>query len=92
MKSKKFYDDDDDRVIARMDVDGMPWHNPMAPERDDAAEDAPRSNNVEPPPKLTRREMLAYTWGALKAALCVAAVFAIVYFLFILFCTEVWFA
>jgi hypothetical protein len=30
--------------------------------------------------------------GALKAALLVALVFGVVYFLFILFCTNVWFA
>ena len=38
---------------------------------------------------LNQRYMIG---GALKAALLVALVFGVVYFLFILFCTNVWFA
>ena len=30
-------------------------------------------------------------WGALKAALLVAGIFALGFFLFILFCDKVWF-
>lgn len=40
-RKRKVYDDDDGRVIAPMDVDGMPWHNRHAPKK--------RSGDGEPP-------------------------------------------
>ena len=62
-----------------MNVDGMPWYEPK---RQDNAE------KIE----LTSSEQRALIGSALKAALLVAAIFGLVYFLFILFCTHVWFA
>lgn len=94
MSSRKRFDEDDDgRVIAPMDVDGMPWHNPLASDSGENGEEGDTGSAGEREPvKLTRAESRAYAWGALKAALAVAAVFALVFLLFILFCTEVWFA
>lgn len=48
-------------------------------------------NNGEHKEKLTRRQERWALWGALKAALAVAAIFGGVYFLFILFCDNIWF-
>lgn len=91
MSSRKRFDEDDDgRVIAPMDVDGMPWHNPPSSGSGEDGDAGPGGERE--PVKLTRAEARAYAWGALKAALAVAAVFALVFLLFILFCTEVWFA
>ena len=92
-RRKRFDEDDDGRVIARMDVDGMPWHDPRAPEPGEGAggESGDAADRREPV-KLTPAESRAYAWGALKAALAVAAVFALVFFLFLLFCSKVWFA
>ena len=82
-RKKRFDEDDDGRVIAPMDIDGMPWHDSRAPERGEAPEE---------PVRLTKEESRAYAAGAVKAALLVALVFAGAFLLFILFCTQVWFA
>ena len=73
--------EDDGRTIADMNVEGMPWYVPQRPE-------SPPGEKI----RLTAKEQRAMTWGALKAGLLIAAVFGTVYFLFILFCTKVWFA
>ena len=72
--------EDDGRTIADMNVDGMPWY---APNRGDPES----TEKVE----LTREEQRWMIGGALKAALLVGGIFGIVYFLFLLFCTKVWF-
>lgn len=77
---------DDGRTIAPMNVDGMPWYTPRA---SGPREKAPSGSRPE---GMTRRESRAYTAGVLRAALLTVGVFAAVYFLFILFCTNVWFA
>ena len=79
MRNRKENFEDDGRTIADMNVDGMPWYEPK---RQDNAE------KIE----LTPSEQRALIGSALKAALLVAAIFGLVYFLFILFCTHVWFA
>ena len=78
--AKKTYDDDDGRTIVNMNVEGMPWYRPENP-------DGP----ANPPEQLTKEESRAAMWGALKAALLVAGIFALGFFLFILFCDKVWF-
>ena len=78
--AKKTYDDDDGRTIVNMNVEGMPWYRPENP-------DGP----TNPPEHLTKEETRAAMWGALKAALLVAGIFALGFFLFILFCDKVWF-
>ncbi|MEG2008035.1 MAG: hypothetical protein RR055_04335 [Oscillospiraceae bacterium] len=76
--------EDDGRVIAHMDVDGMPWHIENGINR--------RENDSGENGDMTPSARRAYTWGVLRAAFLVIGVFALVYFLFILFCTNVWFA
>jgi len=73
-KKRKQYDDDDGRVIADMNVDGMPWYTP----KKDAAPEGGES------PQLSGHETWAMIWGVLKAALLIAGVFALIYFLLIL--------
>lgn len=79
MKNRKDDYEDDGRTIADMNVDGMPWYEP-------------RRQDNEEKPDLSPAEQRALIGSALKAALLVAAIFGTVYFLFILFCTNVWFA
>ncbi|MDD6175420.1 MAG: hypothetical protein PUC59_06640 [Firmicutes bacterium] len=74
-------EDEDEIVVAKMNVDGMPWYVPPAGQEDGAGEGDPPS----------RREMLRMMGGALKAALLVGAVFAAGMLLFLLFCVFVWF-
>ena len=80
-KPPRQYDDDDGRVIASMDVDGMPWSN-SRPDQ----EDTPK------PPPMSRRETLQMICSALLAGLLIALLFVGAAFVFILFCIHVWFA
>ena len=79
---KKTYPDDDGRVIAPMNVEGMPWY---APE-----EEKPFPGYV-PGSTLDKQQTRFAVWGALKAALLVTAGFSAGIILFVLFCVHVWF-
>ena len=83
-RAKKPAFEDDGRVIAPMNIDGMPWYNPKK-ERDRANEGS------SAPVTLSRRDKLAFAFGVLKAVLLAASVFIGALLAFILFCTEVWF-
>ncbi|MBO7405988.1 MAG: hypothetical protein J6V14_00035 [Clostridia bacterium] len=86
-KQKRIDPEDDGRVIASMNVDGMPWHNPVAnPAAPENVEE-----NREKLGELDKKQTLFLVLGVVGAALAVAAVFVVVYFLFILFCRYVWF-
>lgn len=83
-KSKKEYDDDDGRVIAPMNVEGMPWHRkgkPLGGESHD-------SGSKQPP--LTRREALGLILNGALAGLTIALILGGLGALFILFLTNVW--
>lgn len=75
---------DDGRVIANMNVEGMPWHQDI-PSTDSQKEGS------EPLLELTRKEKAALMRGVLGAALLVALIFIAAFGLFILFCVFVWF-
>lgn len=75
-KKKRQYDDDDGRVIAPMNVEGMPWyHKPASSGSDEKKE----------PVKLSFGETLALLGGVLKATLLVGLVFFGAFALVILF-------
>lgn len=84
---------DDGRVIANMNVEGMPWYSPLQagearpPERE-GADSAPNNRQEE---RFTKEEARYATWGAVKAALLVVGVICVGLVLFILFCQHVWF-
>lgn len=78
MKKADFQDDG--RIIAPMNVEGLPWYT-----------SGKKNSLSEKPDEMTPAQKAAFTWGVLKAAFLVVGVFSGVYFLFILFCTEVWF-
>ncbi len=79
-QKKPEIEEDDGRVIADMNVEGMPWY------RKDAKPVDPKRQPLD----LTPGETWAAVRGMLKAALLVAGVFIAVFFLFILFCVLVW--
>jgi len=88
-RAKKTEDADDGRVIASMNVDGMPWYSPgKAPA---AAGDAVAEEVVDMPVKMTTRENIAFVSGVIKAALLVSLAFIGSLYLFILFCINIWF-
>lgn len=82
MARKKSYDDDDGRVIAPMNVEGMPWHQEKP--SFSSEEEGPK------PPPPTRRETIQLLVNAMLAALLIGGIFIGVLFLFILFCVKVW--
>ena len=111
MGKKRIDEYDDGRVIAPMNIDGMPWYSPSRPfgglrkprgaGGDGASGDGSGAGSAggvggaggaASTEKLTRRESLSFSFGVLKAVLLVSLVFVGVYFLFILFCINVWFA
>lgn len=81
-KKRRQYDDDDGRTIVNMNVDGMPWY-------DRNAEEHKKENREKI--TLNSEEGRAAIWGALKASLLITAIFAVAFFLFILFCDTIWF-
>ena len=82
-RKKKVYDDDDGRVIANMNVDGMPWY--MAEERRRKRQSESNFDD------LSKKETRALVFGAMKAGLLITGVFMIGALIFILFCVFVWF-
>ena len=79
-KKKKQYDDDDGRVIAPMNVEGMPWY---VNERSKQPE---KSEKI----KLTKEENRAFVRGVLFAILISCGVFVVAFTLSLLFCDFVW--
>ncbi len=77
-------EEDDGRTIVNMNVEGMPWYVRGDEERMKGADASSHD-------QMTPEEARLYKWAALKAALLVALVFGIVFFLFIAFCDFIWF-
>ena len=75
-RRKKNYPDDDGRVIAPMNVEGMPWYRKPS--------DRPAGD------KLTRSQTAHAILAALAAGMLIVAVFAVAAILFMFFCTHVW--
>ena len=81
-KERKTFDGDDGRVVANMNVDGMPWY--MRGLQKKAAQNSDFSD-------LSKEETWEIIKGTVKAALLIGSVFFVVFLLFILFCIFVWF-
>ena len=73
---------DDGRTIANMNVEGMPWYS--------EPKNKPENKGENDFTDLTFKEKRAMMRGFLGAALLIAALFLLVFFLFILFCSYVW--
>ena len=87
-KQKKTYDDDDGRVVASMNVDGMPWHiRDGIKRREQEAQNPNRLDFSD----LTEDETKEIVKGAMKAALLIGSIFMLGIGLFLLFCVFVWF-
>ena len=86
MAKKKVYDDDDGRVIANMNVDGMPWSmSDVLSRRKKSDEKLQSSSDFS---DVDTREIIK---GTVKAGLVIAGVFLAGAALFILFCLYIWF-
>ena len=80
--AKKTYEDDDGRVVAKMNVDGMPWY--MRDQRNRT----PENNDLS---DLSKGETWEIIKGTVKAGLLIGSVFFVAFAAFILFCIFVWF-
>ena len=90
-KNKKTYDDDDGRVIANMNVDGMPWHLRDGLQRRQKEQEERKDPNKLEFSDLTKEETREIVKGTMKAALLIGSIFMAGIGLFLLFCVYVWF-
>ena len=81
-QKRKSFEGDDGRVVAKMNVDGMPWY--MRSEK----HQTPENNDLS---DLSKGETWEIVKGTVKAGLLIGSVFFVVFALFILFCIFVWF-
>jgi hypothetical protein len=75
-------DSEEDRVIADMNIEGMPWYVKGKPLYKESS---------EPVPTLSKKELRRLALSAMTASLLIASVFLVVFFLFIMFCINIWF-
>ncbi len=80
--TKEFLTFDEEQKIADMNIKGMPWYEPR---RTCHLEE---EKLIQP---LNRKETLRIMFSALGAALVVGCIFLFAFFLFILFCLNIWF-
>ena len=96
MGKKRIDASDDGRVVAPMNVDGMPWYMsrraPAGRTQETIPGQAPREagDSAGSPEEMTRRESMAFAFGVLKAVLLVAIALIGGYFAFIWFCVNIW--
>ncbi|MEG0493023.1 MAG: hypothetical protein RR653_03715 [Clostridia bacterium] len=79
-KLDKNCENEDERVIAPMNVEGMPWYREHEP--------APKNPNAEP---ISDKNLWRYAFSAVGAGLLIVAVFGVAAAAFIWFCVNVWF-
>ena len=81
MRKQRLPEDDDGKVIAPMDVDGMPWYVERL-HRNEAPQGEPY--------KMSRKEAWIYILGALSASILMILAFVAVIALFILLLLHLW--
>ncbi len=86
-RKQEQFDDDDGRVICDMDVEGMKWHDRRV-RREKRAEKKAKTYQGE---RMTKSESRRFTWYAVLAGLTIVLVYAVVWVLFTLFATQIWF-
>lgn len=75
---KKHYDDDDGRVIANMNVEGMPWYRRESSDSDSHGSELDRAD--------TRKVI----WGVMKVTFAFLAVFSAIMVLVVFIMTRIW--
>jgi len=87
-KQRKTHEDDDGRVIAKMNVEGMPWYRPGPKDEQKGGPDGEPEASREP---LSRRDTIKIMLASMKWALLFSLVFSAIMVGFVLFCVFVWF-
>lgn len=97
-KKKQENIDDDNRVIANMNIDGMPMNTrPRISSPRNSSIDSMNRESEEPvqrndlTPELSKKELRQITRSATLAGLLIGIVFIVVFFLFIMFSIHIWF-
>ena len=80
-RNRTSFDEDDGRVIAPMNVEGMPWYTPKNPMV---------GTGSKPSEPLTKKEERIYRNAALKAGLLIAGVFGAAGFVLIELLILIW--
>jgi hypothetical protein len=81
-RKRKVYDDDDGRVIAPMNVEGMPWYNPY--KKSSGGDGAPKE-------KISWRETIRMIFRLYAAVIPIALAFIVGFAALIFFMVFVWF-
>jgi hypothetical protein len=76
-------DDEDNIVIANMNVEGMPWYHKEETKKEP-------TNTLNPQEQASWKDTFFIMFGALKAALLIVLIFSAALVLFTLFCTNIW--
>lgn len=86
MAKRKRYDDDDGRVIAKMNVEGMPWYSggELQTSTEEASEHEESGHTPYSSNGLTKKEEFWIFVGAMKAGFVVAGIFGIAMLIVIL--------
>lgn len=79
MQADEHPEDEDDRTVADMNVEGMPWYRAEKP--------MPKNPNAE---EISKKNLWRYAFSAVKAGLLIVFVFGLLGALFIFFCTNIW--
>ena len=72
------FNDDGGRVIANMDVEGMPWYDRQVRREKRAERSAEKRASVSQGAQMTRSEARRYTWYAVLAGLTIVGIFSVV--------------
>ena len=86
-KRRRVYDDDDGRVLAKMNVEGMPWYSPPQATLKSTGDDADSSHA---PQELSRKETFWIIMGSIKAGLVVAGFFSLALVVVVVLCLLIW--
>lgn len=90
--NKKTYDDDDGHAVSNMDfTHQIHWYDSFSSHRDKKKKGPKKQSLAEANIVLTKGETKSYIWSALLAGLSIALVFVGAFYLFILFCINIWF-
>ncbi len=89
-RAKKVYDDDDGRVIASMDVDGMPWYEQRRINIDKDEETVDFKNMTPEEKKEYRKQTRIIIFGILRYLIPLLLLFAAVFTAIILMMVFLW--
>lgn len=80
VRNKQLEQELENRQVANMNIEGMPWYT----ERNHEA-----NQQIKDP--LSKKEVIAVMWGTLKASLLIGGIFWLAFLGIILFCVFIWF-